>query len=670
MKKPDIFFFDAETKSLLNIKEVNTETYCHHPSTSFIIPGIRHNGKYYNLDKDKSILKKIKKDSIMVAHNWRFDFYLFNRFYPGVCPPPEQWECTLATAYRNGLPGKLDVVANILSLKNRKEKDEGQKLINRYSKPKKDGTFREIPEEDYEKFEHYNDVDLIVTEELYNFLPRLKDDTYEYKMFELDKKINMRGFKVDSKRVRLLKVAYEKQLEKVEKLAAKLGVEESGTLTINSPKAFVRWLQERGVDVDNAQAATLDELRRDKTIKNKEVIKALEYREFTASAAVKKLYAFERYVNDDDVSTGSLAYYKARTGRFAGRDIQPQNIMRDTPDQVIDKLTKLKKLEAKGYKPGDYDGAFDLYLKNPQHIELLGSLMRGLITPRKGNRFVIGDLTQIEARTVFWVSDCENILQILREKRDVYKIFAGLIYSLPEKEISKQQRAVGKEAVLALGYGMGALKFQARLAEFGIELSLAKCKEIVALYRQTFFQVTILWKKMEAAFVECMQAKPGTKITEVGVRLGFDGPKVIMPLPKGMYFQRTGRSLRIYLPSGRYLNYYRPGFRPLYDPKLEAMKPSLSYQPEASVIHIWGGKIVENVIQAIARDILMESALEIDKKYGIVLTIHDEIISETPAKQAKKALHDFEVLMSTNPTWAEGLPLNAECFIADRYGKG
>jgi len=655
-------YIDFETRSFCDIKKCGSWIYSKDPSTEIILMGWRFNttapGKvnlWRGISKEGETqpfpteLKKFKGP--IVAHNYKFEYsIIYNILAAKKLLPPSykdltRYKCTSARAYRCGIPGALGKAARFLKLESGKYVDEGQYLINRYSVPKKDRKtgklkYIEITENDWRKWAAYNTQDVLLTEKFYKNLTG-NNIKFENDLFELDKKINFHGLQIDIKVLNKLKKAYTIYFKKAEKLGKKLaGVEESGTPTIKSAAGFKNWLNERLpviYRIQNVQQHTLKEL--EKVMAGTkiyggapEILQALKLRRVLSASAPKKLEAFMGYHDENGIVREYLQYYGAHTGRWAGRGFQPQNLPRDCIND--DKQYKERVELLSGGK-----------IKIEDSADTINLLIRGLIVPRKNkknhSRFLVGDLSAIEARVIFWLAGCEKVLKAYENGKDVYIKMAQKIYNTGD--IDRDKRFLGKTAILGLGFGMGDKRFRDTCALYGIDISDTFSKQVVNIYRSIFPEVPALWRNLEKAFKKAMEGKKEIRY-------------------KNFVLKKMKDKIQIQLPSGRSLYYW--------EPRID--NGELIYKsPDKKVGHLWGGVLVENVVQAIARDVVGEMALECDRQpdFSIVLTVHDEIIVETPAHKAKKNLKKFEEIMSQTPDWAPGLPVASECEIKKRYGK-
>lgn len=253
------------------------------------------------------------------------------------------------------------------------------------------------------------------------------------------------------------------------------------------------------------------------------------------------------------------------------------------------------------------------------------------------------DSSQIEARTLAWMSGQQDLVDAFDKGEDVYKIMASTIYQVPIEEVTKAQRFVGKTTILGAGYGMGAAKFQLQLKTFGVDTDLAECKRIIDVYRATYPSISALWRQGQ----RCLEAILTGNMVEFGVvdAVKFD------PREQGFL-----------LPSGLWQRY--DGLRKFED----ADKVQYEYATRKGAVKIYGGKVVENICQAVARCVIAEQMIRISKRYRVVLTVHDAIACIAPEAEGAEAQKFVEECMRWRPEWAKTLPLNCESGMGKSYG--
>jgi DNA polymerase len=272
-----------------------------------------------------------------------------------------------------------------------------------------------------------------------------------------------------------------------------------------------------------------------------------------------------------------------------------------------------------------------------------GKIKKAIKAP-PGHMMIDCDSAQIEARVLAWLAGQDDLVQAFERKEDVYKLMASKIYGVPIDQITKQQRQVGKTVVLGAGYGVGHVKLQGFLkTQAGVEVSLDEAKRIIDTYRNSAYRIADLWKKAGSALQYLI----------AGQEFTVDSPGIVRVVP--------GRGLT--LPSGLFVQY--PDLRSIRN---EEGKQEFVYTSKGLPVRIYGGKVVENFTQAIARCVVAEQMLRIQKRYQVVLTVHDAAAIVAPIAEAKEAQLFVENCMSWVPKWATGLPLACESGMGESYG--
>lgn len=294
---------------------------------------------------------------------------------------------------------------------------------------------------------------------------------------------------------------------------------------------------------------------------------------------------------------------------------------------------------------GRWGGDDKINLQNlPSRGQNGGKLKRAICAPH-GYVMIDCDSSQIEARTVAWMAGQDDLVEAFDKGEDVYKIMASAIYGKDVEEISKDERFVGKTTILGAGYGMGAQKFQAQLKTFGVEIEADETSRIIQVYRSTYDKIPELWRQAQRC-LEAIVTKSGAPFSVVDA-VQFD------PMQSGFL-----------LPSGLWQRY--EGLEKVYDSE---GKSQYQYKTRKGIVKIYGGKVVENLCQAVARCVIAEQMLLIAKKYPVVLTVHDAVACIAPEEEAEKAQQYVEQCMKTRPSWAQTLPLSCESGVGKSYGE-
>jgi DNA polymerase len=275
---------------------------------------------------------------------------------------------------------------------------------------------------------------------------------------------------------------------------------------------------------------------------------------------------------------------------------------------------------------------------NLQNLPRKGSLKQAITAPQ-GFTLIDADSSQIEARTVAWLSGQNDLVEAFERKEDVYKIMASSIYNKAIEDITQEERFVGKTTILGAGYGMGSTKFAIQLKTFGVEIEESEAKRIIDVYRATYPRIPLLWKEANRS----LDAMAEVKTCEVGVQ------------PQALSLTASG----FLLPSGLYLSYA----------DLRREDDAYSYGSRRGRVKIYGGKVVENLCQAIARCVIGEQMLLIAKRYKVALTVHDAVMAVVPEADRDEAMLYIDECMKWRPSWASTLPLACEIGVGDNYSE-
>lgn len=563
----------------------------------------------------------------------------------GMLMIPSEWECTMVAALSSGMPGSLAAVAQVLGLAEQKDK-LGKSLINYFCKPcvatrTNNGRTRNLPRHDPEKwalFKNYCKQDVEVERALRKALS-YNPPAWERRLWVLDQEINDRGVQLDR---HLVENAIQCDLKNREKLTAEV-IQLTGLDNPNSIQQLSRWLEEaEGVEIVKLTKATVPELI--KSAGSDTTKRVLEIRQELSKISIKKFAAMVAAVCSDDRVRGLLQFYGARTGRWAGRLLQPQNFPRIMLGEM-DLATARRLVRA-----GNFEMLELLYDSVP---DTLSQLIRTAFIAKDGYRLVVCDLSAIEARILAWAAGETWALEEFRGAGKIYEATAARMYGVPKEQIKKgsPERQKGKAAVLACGYagGVGALK------KMGAErdgLSEEEMQSIVTSWRKANPNIVSFWRQMEKAAVEAVEAR------------------IRIHVKNGIYFDIRGGSLYMGLPSGRELSYPKPEMAE--HPKHG--RPALSFEGVNSLTRKWerqftySGKLVENATQAIARDVMAAGMVAATAAgYNVILTVHDELVCEV--KEGHGSAAELAMLMTRDLPWALGLPLAAEGAESEYYCK-
>lgn len=575
-----------------------------------------------------------------VAYNAQFERVAIGR-HLGQTLDPTQWECTMVRALEMGLPMSLKYCADFLGLAEQKD-SAGTHLINYFSKPCKatkanDGRTRNLPEHDIEKWGKFMDYcrqDVVTEMAIYDAIKDYPIPDKEWELYAQDQRMHDYGVAVD---IDLAESAVSIDEEISEELKQEMK-EITGLDNPGSVKQLKDWLEEQGSPFETLGKALVQEAI-DNGVVTGDVKRVLELRLALSNTSTKKYVMMEDAVTQDGRMHGILQFYGAsRTGRYAGRLIQVQNLPRNYM-KLLDDARDLVKSKDRESLEIVFDDVPDV----------LKQLIRTTLIPKEGYEFLISDFSAIEARVIAWYAQEEWVLDAFRDHGKIYEATANQMFSLGGIEnVTSEMRQRGKVATLALGYqgGVGSLKSMGAL-NMGIDES--ELQPLVDTWREANGNIVDLWHTVE---------KLAIKALDVGG---------VVNGPKGLKFFKKDDFLFITLPSGRNLSYA--------DAKLVPGKFGLQieYKGQGTRAYFtkqttYGGKLVENIVQATARDILAEALLRLeDAGYNIVFHVHDEAVAEMPKGQIE--IEAMNELMAQIPIWAKGLPLGAEGFKTNYYMK-
>jgi DNA polymerase len=539
-----------------------------------------------------------------------------------------------------GLPLHLEGVAKVLRLGVQKMA-EGKPLIRYFCIPCKPtaangGRTRNLPSDapdKWELFKQYNIRDVEVELEIRKKIKDYPIPESEQALYELDQRINDRGFRADMDFV-MQAISCDKQFTVA---ATERAYELTGLENPNSVSQLKDWLSDRGVEVESLSKKNVKELVSET---EGEVEEALKLRLLMAKTSVRKYEAVERAVCSDGRVHGLFQFYGAnRTGRFAGRLVQVQNLPQN---HLVD-----LKLARDLVKEGRFDDLQMLFGNTPG---VLSELIRTAFIPKEGHRFIVADFSAIEARVLSWLAGEKWRLEVFQSHGKIYEASASQMFHVPIEEITKGSplRQKGKISELACGYGggVGALKSMGAL-EMGVEEN--ELQGLIDNWRRANPHIVNFWWEVDKMAIKAVKERTRTRT-------------------HGIIFTYKSGMLFVTLPSGRELVYVKP--------KLMLNKfgrEGLTYEGIGTTkkwerIETYGPKIVENIVQAASRDLLAEAMLRLDKEgFAIVAHVHDEVICEVPVGES--SVEEICSIMSEGPKWSEGLPLDADGYECDFYQK-
>jgi DNA polymerase len=654
-----VLHIDFETASEADLPVVGLDNYTRHPSTKVHCLGFVFGDDEVSLIADiggaltdcPELFEHIERGGEVVAHNAPFELAIWNN----VCVPkygwprlkPEQMRCTMAQCYAMGLPASLEKAAPALGIAETKDM-AGSRVMMQLARTKPDGalwSYADNPEK-FERLFDYCRQDVAVERELDKRLMKLSPK--EREVWLLDRKINERGIRVDVSAINsaIWLVNAEKQRLDAEMLSVTNG--EVGRCT--EVQALVKWIKKQGVALESVgKADVLDALNTTSLPEN--VREALNIRREAAKSSTAKLAAMrDRAGRDTHRVNDSFQYHGATTGRWAHRGVQPGNLPRPRPDIKPDHIEDI----IKNIADRDY---IDIYY-GPV-MAAMADCVRGMITADKGCELIAVDFSAVEARVLAWLAGEEKVLDIFRTHGKIYEHAAAGIYGKPIDGVTKDERQIGKVAVLALGFGGGVGAFQSMARVYGVNVDDQRADEIKTKWRSSHPKIVQYWRELETAAIDAIDADTTTFA-------GHPGREVA--------FRREGSFLWCKLPSGRVLCYPYPMIRqtptPWGEPRSALHYHAVSLGNHWEETSTYGGSLAENVTQAVARDLLAEAMLSLDAAgHRIVMHVHDEIVVEVSREAPADTLKKIEKIVATPPSWAKDLPLAAEGWRGFRYRK-
>lgn len=635
---------DIETYSSVNLQKAGVYKYAESPDFDILLFGYSVDGGRVQVT-DLACGDKIPAEIVAALYDDSVTKWAFNAQFERVCLSnyldtwlsPDSWHCTMVWSATLGLPLSLEGVGAVLGLEKQKL-TEGRNLIKYFCVPCaptkiNGGRTRNLPQHDMEKWEQFKEYNLrdVETEmSIQKKLSRFPVPDFIWDEYHLDQEINDRGIGLDMTLV--------EQAIAIDSISRKNLTQQIQNLTdIENPNSVAQmkgWLSDKGLEMDTLGKKAVAE-----TLKTapKHLADVLSLRQQLAKSSVKKYTAMQTAVCKDCRARGMFQYYGAnRTGRFAGRIIQLQNL----PQNHMSDLADARAL----VRSGNYDALDLLYDDIP---DTLSQLIRTAFVPQNGRKFIVADFSAIEARVLAWLAGEKWRMQVFADGKDIYCSSASQMFGVPVEKhgVNGHLRQKGKIAELALGYGgsVGALKNMGAL-EMG--LTEEELQPLVNAWRNANPMITSLWWDIDRAVKTTVREHISTEVA--GLKFTYES---------GFLFMR--------LPSGRRLAYVKP--------RMGINKfgsESVTYEGVGSTkkwerLESYGPKFCENAIQAIARDILMYS-MQTLCNCSIVAHVHDELIIEADRRMSLSAVCEQ---MGRTPPWAQGLLLRADGYECDFYKK-
>jgi len=651
---------DIETKSSVDIGKAGSYRYAQSSDFEILLFGYQLDTfpvEVVDLAKGEEIPEKIvnmleNPNVIKHAYNAAFEWYCLNR--AGYTTRLTQWRCTMFHSLYCGYAAGLDATGKAIGLPQDKQKLSTGKALIRYfcvpCKPTKrnGGRTWNLPEHDPEKwelFKEYNKQDVVTEHEILKRLNLFPVPEEEERLWQIDILMNAFGVRVDTD---LIDGALYLDGISTQKLTDE-AIEITGLENPNSPTQLKEWLSDKiGEDVPNLTKATVAELLEKEGLP-KEAGRMLEIRQRLGKTSIKKYVTMNTAKGEGDRVRGLTQFYGAnRTGRWAGRLVQLQNL----PRNYLSTLDQARKL----VKEKNYDGVKMIYGNVP---DTLSQLIRTAFVPSDGNKFVVSDYSAIEARVIAWLAGEQWVNEVFATHGRIYEATASQMFHVPIEKIKKGNpeyalRQKGKVATLALGYQGGTSALIA-MGALNMGLTEDELPDIVARWRQSNPHIKDLWYAVEETALKTMTTAQPQAVKGLIFRLEGD-------MIYGQNF------LTVQLPSGRKLFYPKPFLQENRFGKMAIHYYSVGQQTRKwEVTSTYGGKMTENIVQAIARDCLAITIKRIQEKgWQTVFHVHDEVIVDAPIDVTVDDLCD---LMADPIPWAPGLILKGAGFENNYYMK-
>lgn len=728
---------DFETRSAEDLRKSGAWKYAEHDTTQIMCLAVKYKGIEFvwnpaypsagiperNADLLADFLRYVEGGGLIEAHNSQFERAIWHHVGVGKLGWPavahEQWRCSAALAASYAIPRSLEGAALALGVQEQKDA-AGSRVMKKISKPRlplkadlslvakglwgDESRWKEVPkpktiyllQQTYGHLPGVSELNMWheKPEELEHLFAYCMDDvraehavserlggslnTMELAVWQLDQLMNQTGIRIDLEMVDTALALADKCKEESDERLSELT---DGAVTAATQRdKLIEWINAQPCEgtLENTQKATIEDAVSCPELWTEEALEVLTIRLAQAKTSTKKYVSMRAVANADGRARGLLYYHGADTGRWAGRLIQPQNFPRGSVDGNIDDLcetiTQGNREEIEFY----YGGT----------MEALSSALRGAMVAGIGTDLICSDYSAIEARGTFWIANDTAALDVLNEGRDIYIEMATQIFNLKYEQIDKKSymRQVGKQAILGLGYQMGAERYVDTCAGYGIDMPFELAEQIVKTYRTIHHPVRSFWYEVEDAAREAIQRGKG------GDPVYFK--RLQLAVSEDNFFQ-------IRLPSRRKISYFEPMIMPMiskfqnddlrevHEKAIQerwgvdrAMAAGLRIDQKITFMGVnsmtrkftrqetYGGKLTENIVQGLSRDIMAEAMLRVHKTgiYTPLLTVHDEIIAEV--NEGAGSVEDFERQLAILPSWAQGFPVEAsEGWRGFRYRK-
>lgn len=686
----DGLHLDFETRSQAELKTCGTIRYARHETTQALMLAWAFEDEpvqqwFPSKGPMPSRLKRLLLDPDVIkwAHNYRFERAIF-RYVLGIDVPIRQWMDTMIVAFRLSLPGKLGELGDIIKVEGAQKDKRGDKLIQLFSKPRTKSQLAKNPDQifndknshpkEWEEFCAYNIQDVVAERVIFNTLKKYEYPEIEDEIWYIDEEVNDRGMPVDLDFIHaacdMVKRVRNKYLKRIKSI--------TGVDNPNSTAQLLPWLKERGYPFNNMKRASVEAADRDFDL-GEEANEVIELRLCASKSSVDKYQAMLD-IQDESHLRHCFQYGGAqRTLRWAGRKPQLQNLPSRFDDVWQENLAEVRQLILEG----DEDW-IDIMYGDP--MDALSACVRTAIVAPEGMELCCADLASIESRGIADLSKCVKMLKVFEDGLDMYKTFAAGLFKIAYEEVSKQQRTFCKPPVLGSGFGLGPgdvtgeypLEERSGLIRYAHDMGVSMTKEetakTTAFFRSEYVEVPNAWYALNDAAVKTIQTgRRHRVIARHPITREYNA------LPLDIWFDKVGPFLRMQLPSGRFIHYLHPRVKvseavsqysgkkyKRYEVSYEGYNPKKKWMR----IKTYGGKFIENLVQAWARDILAMGMVRAYKRGFMLLgSVHDELITAVKKGNGEKVVKLLCKMLTDPPDWHHGVPLKAEGFVSPWYRK-
>nr|DAX35818.1 MAG TPA: DNA polymerase I [Caudoviricetes sp.] len=640
---------DIETYSSVNLQKAGVYKYAESEDFEVLLFAYaidNHETIIVDLSKGEMIpaviLDALQDDSIIKwAFNAQFERVCLSRYLglkQGEFLNPNSWRCSMIWSAYLGLPLSLEKVGQVLGL-DKQKLSQGKDLIRYFCvpcKPTKGNQERTRnhfyhDKEKWEQFKTYNVRDVDTEKAIQNKLFKFPVPDFIWEEYQLDQLINDKGIQVDLNFVeRAIQLDENVRNQLLNKMQEMTHLENP-----NSVKQLKDWLTQKDVQAESLDKKAVQEMVNHNS---GEIAEVLSIRLKLAKSSIKKYQAMRDVACFDSRCRGMFQFLGAnRTGRFSGRNIQLQNL----PRNYLEELDAVRSI----VRQGNHEGLMLLYDDIP---DVLSQLIRTAFIPKIGHRFFVADFSAIEARVLAWLAGERWREKLFKNGGDIYCMSASQMFGVPVEKHGQNSelRQKGKIAELACGYG-GSTGALINMGAIEMGLGEEELSPLVSAWREANPNIVALWWAVDKAVKESIT-------------------KRIQTSTHGIIFNCQSGLLRITLPSGRKLTYVKPQIGVNKFGGESVTYEGIGGTKKWERIESYGPKFVENIVQAIARDILVHAMQILNKKYTIVAHVHDEVIIEASSNER---IEEICSIMCDSPEWANGLILNADGYVCDFYKK-